>query len=90
VEVADAEGRPLLADAVWISIAADEAPAPARCMGPSCDTWLASVVTDDEVTAYAEVCGFLYLEPLDMAGATAVHVTVTADTTACAPERVLP
>jgi hypothetical protein len=87
---ADPDGRPILADAVWISVAADEDRAPARCMEPACDTWIAAVVTDDEVTAYAQVCGFLYLEPLSMAGASAVHVTVTADATPCAPERVPP
>jgi hypothetical protein len=86
VDVAAPDGSPLLADAVWISVAPDDN-APARCMERKCETWIASVTADVEATAYAEVCGFLYLAPVTMTAAT-VHVTVTADDSACAPERV--
>jgi hypothetical protein len=86
VDVATPDGDPIVAEDVWISVAA-EARAPARCMESTCDTWIADVVPEDDLTAYAQVCGFLYLEPIAMSGTTSVHVTVTADDTPCAPER---
>jgi hypothetical protein len=86
VDVASPDGEPIVADAVWISLPAAER-APARCMEKACDTWIAAVESEVDATAYAEVCGFLYLEPLTMQGASAVHVTVTADATRCSPER---
>jgi hypothetical protein len=85
VDVAAPDGTPLQADAVWISLAPDEN-APARCMERECETWIASVPAEEDATAYAEVCGFLYLEPVAMTSAS-VHVTVTADNTPCAPHR---
>jgi hypothetical protein len=88
VDVVTPEGEPIAADDVWISLAA-RTRAPARCMEEACETWIADVPREDtDVTAYAELCGFLYLEPVTMAGASAVHVTVTADATRCAPERL--
>ena len=97
IEVADAHGRPLSADAVWITVDAGGLRA-AECMAADgldgCETWLASVDTqgvstrEPQVTAFAEVCGLLYLEtmvvpehidPLELSA----HVLVTADDASC-------
>jgi hypothetical protein len=70
---------------------------PAACMEDGqggCDTWLAAVepvagrtLGGPKVTAFAEVCGLLYLETLMPADALtfSAHLVVVADDASCRP-----
>jgi hypothetical protein len=99
VDVADPQGEPLLADAVWISIDDGELE-PAGCMEAGeagCDTWIAELAVPrravaSRVTAFAEVCGLLHLASVSVASEEmpgfAAHLVVVADDAACRPDRV--
>lgn len=78
IEVADAEGELLPAYEVWVSSDAGDS-FTAGCMTSTCDAWVAEVRADEEVTAYASVCGDLYESTLAMPGTAAVHVTIVAE-----------
>ena len=92
VEVTDDEGALLVADAVWVAVD-DLDREPARCMiesGGRCETWFADVQTRDDITVWAEVCGLLFLERIEVSQMDdpydfAAHLTVVSDTTACQP-----
>jgi hypothetical protein len=94
VDVADAAGRPLLADAVYVASDYQE-PSAAGCFEAqtsyACETWRADFEANDEVNVLAEVCGESFLGTLavdDMAvgyedGVRSAHVTVVADLAPC-------
>jgi hypothetical protein len=102
VEVADASGRPLRADSVWVAVDDGELRS-ARCMADDdggCETWLAELEPGrwqraaSKVTVFAEVCDFLFLQSVSVPSEEAIewlglstHLVVVADEAACEPDR---
>ena len=98
VDVTDAEGRLILADAVWIADGIDEA-TDADCMIHEglgeCRTWFIDAETSGIATVWADVCGEVFTQTLSMAlepgadhYAFSAHIAVEAEATACG--RALP
>lgn len=98
VDVADDEGRPIIADAVWISTGIDDA-TDADCMIHEglgeCRTWFIDAETGGTATVWADVCGELFTQTLTLAlepgaddYAFSAHIGVEAEATACG--RALP
>lgn len=88
VDVVDADGMPIEADAVWLTVDGARRN-PAHCMDPNspeCETWFAGYEAMQRVTVWADVCGLLFLDAVTLDAGSDVqanHVTLVANDVAC-------
>ncbi len=88
VDVVDAAGMPIEADAVWLTVDGARRN-PAHCMdpgNPECETWFVGYEAMQRVTVWADVCGLLFLDALTLDASAEVqanHVTLVANDVAC-------
>ena len=95
VDVTDADGAPVVVERVTIVMDGGEV-VEATCLDDAspCETWIAPFSARERVTAWAEICGHRFGDPLRIplesefrSDPTALHLSVVAVADVCPPRR---